>query len=261
VHAEGNAGCGARFKTDGTNSGPRCNQILRNDCEGNTGNDIQIDAATLPVAAPGLYNIVFGNRSVAVTSRILDNSTGSLLMQWTAGLGFRAYQFGSNVNALATSGAVGFNAYVGSNNSPVRFYGVASGTLDGIARISIHKNGGGQTDGVEVNQNAVFKPLTDLFIVAYSASMTIDAATGNFLQITANNGTNFTINAPTNAQTGTAITIQIRATAALGVATWNAVFKLAAWTQPANGFSRSITYRYNGSNWVEVSRTTVDVPN
>lgn len=263
VVSQSNTGCGIRFKTDGTNSGPRCNHILGNDCEGNTGNDIQIDAATLPAAAPGLYNIVLGNRSVAVSSRIVDNSTGSMVQQWLPGLSFRAYHFGSDVNALAASGVVGFNAYVGANNSPVRFYGAASGTVDGIARISVHKNGGSQTDGIEVNQNAVFKPLTDLFVVTYSASMTIDAATGNIFQITANNGTAFTINAPTNPQTGNRIILQIRNTSggALGVVTWNAVFKMSAWTSPATGNSRCIGFFYNGSNWIQYDPAGVDVPN
>lgn len=99
--------------------------------------------------------------------------------------------------------------------------------------------------------------------VTYSASMTLDASLGRDFTITANNGSAFTINAPTNATTGQRITVMIRNTSggALGAATWDAVFKMAAWTQPANGFSRSIDCRYDGSNWVEVSRTPADVPN
>jgi hypothetical protein len=263
IASQANTGCGVRFKTDGTNSGPRCNKILGNDCEENTGYDIQIDAATLPASGPGLYNVVLGNRSVAINSRIQDNSSGSLVSQWVSGLGFRAYHGGSDVNALATSGAVGFNAYVGANNSPVRVYGIPSGTVDGIMRASVHKSGGSQTDAWEVNQNAVFQPLNEQVTQAYSASITVDASTGHLFDINANNGTAFTITAPTNPYTGQRMTLTVRNTSggALGAVTWNAVFKLATWTSPASGSSRSIEFKYNGSNWVEVNRTPVDVPN
>ena len=49
---------------------------------------------------------------------------------------------------------------------------------------------------------------------------------------------------------------------ALGAVTWDTLYKLAAWTSPANGTQRTITFRFdpNGS-WYEVNRTTVDVPN
>ncbi len=99
--------------------------------------------------------------------------------------------------------------------------------------------------------------------VTYSTSMTIDASTGNYFTITANNGTGFTINAPTNPVTGQRIYVIIRNTSggALGTATWNAVFKMAAWTQPANANSRTIKFVYDGTNWVEFGRTTTDVPN
>jgi len=37
--------------------------------------------------------------------------------------------------------------------------------------------------------------------------------------------------------------------------------KMAAYTNPANGYSRSVSFKYNGTNWVEFSRTTADIPN
>jgi parallel beta-helix repeat protein len=99
--------------------------------------------------------------------------------------------------------------------------------------------------------------------ITYSASMTPNADAGNVQTITATNGTAFTINAPTNPRTGTRLRIRIRNTSggALGVATWNAVFKMVAWTQPANGFSRSIDFDYDGTNWVEAFRSAADVAN
>lgn len=263
VVSQSNTGCGIRFKTDGTNAGPRCNHILGNDCEGNTGNDIQIDAATLPASAPGLYNVVLGNRSVAVNSRIVDNSTGSLVIKWEQGLSQRGYQFGSDLNAANLAGAAGFNAYAGANLAPIRLYATASGAADSIAKIQVHKNGGGNVDVCEWNQYGVYRPYYDLGALTYSASMTIDAAQGNIFEVNATNGSAFTINAPTNPQTGQRLAVLVRNTSGgvLGAVTWNAVFKMAAWVSPATGFSRSIQFYYNGTNWVELNRTASDIPN
>lgn len=101
--------------------------------------------------------------------------------------------------------------------------------------------------------------------VTYSASMTIDASKGNQFDIIAINGTAFTINAPTNPVNGQRITIRIvnGAGLALGAVTWNAIFKMSAWTQPAANFNRSIDFVYIGafSLWYQVSQTGVDVPN
>lgn len=99
--------------------------------------------------------------------------------------------------------------------------------------------------------------------ITYSASMTPNARLGNTQEISATNGTAFTINAPTNPRTGQPLTIKVKNASggALGVATWNAAFKMAAWTQPLNANSRSITFIYDGTNWVESTRTTADVPN
>lgn len=97
----------------------------------------------------------------------------------------------------------------------------------------------------------------------YSASITPDAGAGDEHVITVTNGTAFAINAPTNPVSGMVQTYTIRNSSggAVGVITWNAVFKMAALTNPANGFSRSVTFRYNGTNWVQKTQTGVDVPN
>jgi hypothetical protein len=90
-----------------------------------------------------------------------------------------------------------------------------------------------------------------------------DASKGSDYVITATNGTAFTISSPTNPFTGQTISYLIRNTSggALGAVTWGAAFKLAAWTSPANANSRSISFRYDGTNWIERSRTPADVPN
>lgn len=99
--------------------------------------------------------------------------------------------------------------------------------------------------------------------LTYSASISTDVDLGDHFTITATNTSAFTINAPTNPVTGKRITYTIRNNSggALGAITWNAVFKLGTFTNPANGNSRSIEFAYNGTNWVQVSNTSVDVPN
>lgn len=98
--------------------------------------------------------------------------------------------------------------------------------------------------------------------VTYSASMTLDASLANRFVITATNNTNFTVNAPTNPIQGQRIYITVRNASggALGVVTWDAIFKKSVFTNPANGFSRTLVVQYNNVNWVEM-RTDVDVPN
>ena len=102
------------------------------------------------------------------------------------------------------------------------------------------------------------------FAPTYGASVAIDASLGMQFNITATNGTAFTIANPTNVfGDGQVITITVRNTSggALGTITWDTQYKLSAWTSPATGFSRSITFQWNTSNWVEISRTPADVPN
>jgi hypothetical protein len=41
----------------------------------------------------------------------------------------------------------------------------------------------------------------------------------------------------------------------------NSIYRHSAWTQPASGMSRSITFKFDTVNWIEISRTTVDIPN
>lgn len=100
--------------------------------------------------------------------------------------------------------------------------------------------------------------------LAYAAAMTPDITSTNEFTITPTNAVAFTINVSTQAGLyGQVITFTIRNTTggALGVATWAAGYKLSAWVQPLATFSRSISFRYDGTNWVEINRTPADVPN
>ena len=97
----------------------------------------------------------------------------------------------------------------------------------------------------------------------YSSTITINAALGNWFTTLVSNGSAFTVAAPSNPVDGQKVTLTFYNTSggAMGTITWNAAFKLAAWTNPANGFNRSITFAYDGGEWIEISRTTADVPN
>ena len=148
VGSQDNTGIGIHFKTDGTNAGPRCNTILGNDSEANVGNDIQIDAATLPASGPGLYNKVFGNRSVAVNSRIVDNSTGSLVLQWNNNLTLGGYTFGkaTNIVDISAGGAPALQFYADTGYGNVaKLSAKQTGTTGGQLEAYTKKDGGANT--------------------------------------------------------------------------------------------------------------------
>lgn len=100
-------------------------------------------------------------------------------------------------------------------------------------------------------------------LLTYGTSIAVNSAQGNLFIITASDGVGFTIGAPSNPLDGQVITIMVRnlSGGALGTATWNAVYKMSAWTNPANGFSRSVSFVYDSVNWVQCSPAAVDVPN
>jgi hypothetical protein len=100
--------------------------------------------------------------------------------------------------------------------------------------------------------------------VPYSASITFDSSKGDYFVITATDTSSFAVNAPTNPITGKMITVRIKNpnVLALGTLTWDTVFKMGSvWTQPSTGNSRSIDFRYNGTNWVETNRSAADIAN
>lgn len=115
------------------------------------------------------------------------------------------------------------------------------------------------TAGTIVDGNLVQTIVT----LSYGASVATNAAQGNIFIVTATNGTAFTMAAPTNAVVGQQMTFTVRNASGgvLGAVTWDASFKMAIWTSPANGFSQSITFYWSGANFIEMNRTTVDVPN
>ncbi len=105
--------------------------------------------------------------------------------------------------------------------------------------------------------------------VVYSSTPPIDPAIAKHFLIVPTDGNAFTVTLsgalpggvyPTWA--GQVLTVTVKNTfGALGAISHGTGFKGTAWTAPANGNSRSKTFRYDGTNWVQISETTADVPN
>jgi hypothetical protein len=156
--------------------------------------------------------------------------------------------FYASNNIVATASAVtGFFSDINSAAGVRQFY--ASGTGDS------------QFNGAIVLSNSPI--INSRQVMIYSASMTPAAASGNMDVITISGAVAHTINSPGTARTGQRLIITLRHASggSAGAATWNAIFKMTAWVQPADGFSRTIEFVYDGSNWIEIDRTTADVPN
>lgn len=104
--------------------------------------------------------------------------------------------------------------------------------------------------------------------LTYGPSIAIDASLGNNFVVTITDAVAFVTAAPTNTPPsgfGQLISITYRNASggAHGAGTFNAVFKTQATPFPAiaNGFSRTVWFLWNGTNWVEVARSAADVAN
>ena len=184
--------------------------------------------------------------------------------------------FFSGTNASSKSYSI-WNGYQGNANgylnfaygAPVDATGVAPALsyLGGFSPTGMFQWGGSSAaPNLYITAGGILYPRTLILRrqdIPYSASMAVENTYQAFT-ITATNNTAFTITSPLYpTYDGQTITFTIRNTSggALGVATWGALYKLPAWTQPATGFSRSITFLCDGTNFIELSRTAADVPN
>lgn len=109
-------------------------------------------------------------------------------------------------------------------------------------------------------------PAFDQIVVSAGNPAVIDIYNGSIHELDVIDGTAFTINSPLNGFNGAhdqTIRVKNVAGAALGAITWGAKYKMAAWVNPAAGFSRSVTFTYdpNSTNWYEISRTSTDIAN
>lgn len=103
------------------------------------------------------------------------------------------------------------------------------------------------------------------FALTYSATIATDVPYGPVFTLAVTNGTAFTISTPINPMTGTEIIYDIKNSSggAHGVITWGAGFLnggagtvgTGAFAGIANGKRRTIRFYYDGTNWIEQSRT------
>lgn len=97
---------------------------------------------------------------------------------------------------------------------------------------------------------------------AVTDTISPDTSLGGFQKCTISDASAVTINAPLHATAGQELVFDIlnSSGSAMGTITWNAVFKLAgSFTNPANGKRRTITFYYDGTNWVELCRAAADI--
>lgn len=98
--------------------------------------------------------------------------------------------------------------------------------------------------------------------VPYTATMTPDPNQGKVFTIAPTDTNAMTIAAPAASLSGQEIVFDILNSSggSMGTITWNALYKLAgAFSNPANGKRRTITFVYNGSAWVEMCRAAADI--
>lgn len=98
-------------------------------------------------------------------------------------------------------------------------------------------------------------------VITYSASMTPDASQGAYQTIAVTNGTAMTINAATNLVAGMELTLDFLNSSggAMGAVTWDASYIFAgSFINPLNGLHKAVTFRYDGTNLIEVSRSAFD---
>jgi hypothetical protein len=191
--------------------------------------------------------------------RLLGSNTG------TAAVSVNAIGADANIDINFNSKGTGDTYLVAQRNNYFRIVGSNTGSQS----VTILANGADANIDLNLNSKGTGKTITSKafvaprVVLAYSATIATDASLGNRFDISVTDAVAFTISNPTALTDGEMVTYTIRniTGGAIGAATWGTTFKMAAWTQPATATSRSITFKYNGANLVEVSRTTADVPN
>jgi hypothetical protein len=230
--------------------------------QGSGGKTIGLNINNVRVSGSNNQGILVTGDSVVVSNTTVQGTTDACIQ-------FQNTSTACEVNTCRLIGgsfgvAASGNAVVRVTNSQLQSQSSNALYAFSTAQItSIENNPSSNTYGADAGARIFTFNEPREITLTYSASIDTNAALGDLFQITATNGTSFNITAPTNATFGKRISYRIKNAAggALGEIIWSGAFKLAAWTQPANGFSRSITYEYDGTSWVEVSRTSADVPN
>lgn len=121
----------------------------------------------------------------------------------------------------------------------------------GVANMVAEFFGGVWTDTAFVGQ---------LLVIPYTAAPVPNVALANAFRITATDGVAFVFGVPlfpppAGFSETISITIRNASGGAHGAITWNAIYKTSASPFPAiaNGFSRTIQFLWDGTNWVEMN--------
>lgn len=99
------------------------------------------------------------------------------------------------------------------------------------------------------------KMVSNMLWPTYGPTIVIDAGTAVSFRIAATNATNFVIGNPTGLTYGQQITIMVRneSAGALGTITWDTLYKMATFTKPTPGKTRSVTFLYDSVNLIEIN--------
>lgn len=182
-------------------------------------------------------DIVLANGNTTPTARLVVRGDGNIAL------------FGTTSVAGAAGALVIGSVTTGPSSSPTG--AVLLYTQSSLLKM---RNPGGAT--------GILTPGHSVKVDTYSASITPDSNTGDYHTIAATNGTAFTINNPQGSTAGQELTFEILNSSGgtMGTITWDTAFKLAGtFTNPANGLRRTITFRYNGSSWIEICRAGADI--
>lgn len=193
-----------------------------------------------PTTARNKNMMRFTNAVPVVVYTAPDASPGQLLYVFAAGAG--------SVRIVNAAGGAG-SFYLPNNSDLVLSSGAA-------ATFAYDPSGTGW-------RPIVSAPIRGRNVLSWNSTMSPDPSKGELNVITATSNAGVTIGAAANQAANQKLTVQVRNTSgiALGTITWDASYKMAVWTSPANGYSRSVTFMYDGTNWIEVGRTPADVPN
>jgi hypothetical protein len=234
-------------------------------------------------------SIIQGGNSAATAAVVLTPST----LAWPTAITFHGVWFETGSGASAYPSALRINANVSGNfvngvsitdSTFGGGYGVSCLVLNGGSRLRLERNWNASsavlTTGLSTSRAIRGEWNSNLIVghenLAYSATVTPDATRGSVQWVSATNATPFTFAAPLTPTIGAMLTLAVRnlSGGTLGAITWNAVFKTATgatWdaaddatattARPATGFQRSVSFLYDGTNWVEIGRTPADVPN
>lgn len=96
----------------------------------------------------------------------------------------------------------------------------------------------------------------------YAAFETFDCGLYDVFVLNIQSNLALTYSAPTGMFKGQTLTIRVKngSGGAMGAITWNPVFKMSAWVNPANGKNKAVTFTYDGAVWQETTQTA-DVAN